>query len=310
MTNEGGRFTQAVMVDAMHEIARQLGVTATADAQLLRLTNNAVFALPTAGLVIRIVRSVVLHARVAKVVRLAQWFAEIEAPTVRLLTSVGQPLRVGDLSATVWHYVPPSLSSPSVSDLGRSLRQFHSLGAPPFPLLQWDPVREARTRLADAESLSDEQRAVLLDWCGRLAPRLAALNRRAGGGLLHGDAHAGNLVRGPDGHVLLCDFDPTCLGPWQFDLVPTAVGEQRFGREGTHRALAEAYGYDVTADPDWPLLREARELKMITGVLSYLGSTPGVAEEFTIRLRSVVEGDETARWRPYAEFGVAGRKPC
>ncbi|MBM0236876.1 hypothetical protein JNW88_06435 [Micromonospora sp. ATA32] len=48
-----GRFTQEVMAAAMHQVAAHLGVRAD-NAQLLRFTNNAVFALPSAGIVIRL----------------------------------------------------------------------------------------------------------------------------------------------------------------------------------------------------------------------------------------------------------------
>ena len=42
--------------------------------------------------------------------------------------------------------------------------------------------------------------------------------------------------------------------------------------------------FDVTADPDWPTLREARELKMVAAAGPLLASTPGVADEFAVRL--------------------------
>jgi aminoglycoside phosphotransferase (APT) family kinase protein len=156
--------------------------------------------------------------------------------------------------------------------------------------------------LTDAEFLADNDRQFIEAWCDRLAPRIADLNQRTGRSLVHGDAHAGNLIRTTDGHILLCDFDGTCLGPWQFDLVPAAVGEIRFGRVGEQKILAATYGCDVTADPDWALLREARELKMVTGVLPYLGGGPGVADEFAIRLRSITSGDHDARWTPFANL--------
>lgn len=82
------------------------------------------------------------------------------------------------------------------------------------------------------------------------------------------------------------------------------MGEARFGRAGTHAALATAYGYDVTTDPDWPLLREARELKMIAAAVPLLRSSPGVAAEFTTRLRSIAAGDADARWTPFAQLRI------
>lgn len=305
---EGGRFTQAAMTAAMHHIAENLGVAAQ-DARLLRLTNNAVFALPAAGLVIRITRSYGLHPRVHKVVQLGAWFETTGAPTVRLAPGIAQPIEVDSLLASLWHYLPPADPTPDVRDLGGVLRRFHALPAPPFTLPAWDPVGDARTRLDDAEALPPGDRDALAAWCADLAPRIEALNARTPPGLVHGDAHAGNLLRDADGRAVLCDFDPTCLGPWQVDLVAVAVGEARFDRPGAHQGLAAAYGYDVTTDPDWPLLREARELKMVAAAVPLLASAPGVAEEFHTRLNSVLRGDTSARWTPFADLRTATCAP-
>jgi hypothetical protein len=295
-----GRFTEDAMASAMRQVAKQLDVPSD-HATLLRLTNNAVYALPHAGLVIRITRSYGLQERVHKVVALAEWFANIDAPTIRLAAGP-QPIVVDELLATAWIYLPQHPPQPTAGDLGAVLRRFHHLGEPPLPLPAWDPVGDARARLGDAEALPEMDREFLVDWCDRLQPRITALNVRAGAGLVHGDAHAGNLLRRDDGQVVLCDFDATCLGPWQVDLVAVAVGEVRFGRAGAHATLAGAYGYDVTTDPAWALLREARELKMVAAAVPLLASAPGVAHEFTTRLRSIKHNDPTARWTPFADL--------
>ena len=302
MTETSGRFTEGAMTRAMLQVARRLGVPAH-DASLVRLTNNAVYALPTAGLVIRITRSLVLKDRVRKVVKLATWFEHINAPTVRLSPCIDQPVPVGDLLATVWRYVPPTPPEPTAHDLGRVMREFHALPPPPFALPLWDPVQDARARLDDAEALDDHRRAVLARWCDRIEERIVDLRARGGWRLVHGDAHVGNLLRETRERVVLCDFDPTCIGPWQVDLAAVAVGEIRFGRANAYRSLVAAYGYDVTNDPDWPLFRKARELKMIVAAVPLLASSPGVAEEFRIRLSSIMRGDENARWTPYAKLG-------
>ncbi|BCJ55765.1 hypothetical protein Asp14428_72400 [Actinoplanes sp. NBRC 14428] len=83
------------------------------------------------------------------------------------------------------------------------------------------------------------------------------------------------------------------------------VGEIRFGRAGAHRRLAAAYGYDVTRDPHWPLLREARELKMTIAAVPLLASGAGVREEFLRRIDSVRRADTTARWIPYGKLSAA-----
>jgi hypothetical protein len=296
-----GRFSEEAMTAAMRTVADELRVRSD-DARLLRLTNNAVFALPAAGIVIRITRSHRFHDRVRKVVDLGRWFERIDAPTIRLAPNIAQPVQVGDLLASIWRYLPPTPPAPAVEDLGAVLRDFHHLGPPPFSLPRWDPVRDARTRIADAENLDDGDRSFLLDWCDRLEAPVASLQRQASTQLIHGDAHVGNLLRERTGRVVLCDFDAVCLGPWQVDLAAVAVGEVRFGRRGAHRTLATAYGYDVTADPSWPLLREVRELKMIAAAVPLLCSSAAIRAEFTSRLRSARCGNLDTQWTPFAEI--------
>ncbi|MFI6132596.1 phosphotransferase family protein [Micromonospora sp. NPDC051141] len=296
-----GRFSEEVMTRAMREIAAGLGVP-TKDARLLRLTNNAVFALPASGLVIRIARTHRLRDRVTKVVQLARWFAEIDAPTIRLAPKVVQPVEVADLTASVWAYVPGNASAPTVEDLGSSLRRFHALDSPPSSVAAWDPVGDARRRLVDADGLSAEDHDYLRAWCEHLEPQIAELNERSERTLIHGDAHVGNLLREPSGRVVLCDFDATCIGPWQVDLAAVAVGAARFGTGEAHRRLANAYGYDVTSDRHWSVLREARELKMISAAAPLLASSAAVAAEFAIRMRSIDQMEPTRRWTPFANL--------
>lgn len=297
MTN--GRFTEQIMTAAMHHLADAYDLDAS-DARLLRLTNNAVFALPHANVVIRIARTYQPGARVAKGVALAAWFADIDAPTIRLTGPAAQPLLVDGLQATVWRYLPPR-GLLTARDLGAALKQLHALGLPPFELPQWDPVADARRRLADAEALSDDDRQTLTAWCDDLEPRVAELRHRTPATLVHGDAHVGNLLHDGD-RVVFCDFDATSAGPWQADLVAVPVGEERFGRPGAHRELADTYGYDVRGDPDWPLLRAARELKMVIAAVPLLASTLGVADEFRLRLSTILNGDTTTAWTPFADL--------
>ncbi|MEU6073309.1 aminoglycoside phosphotransferase family protein [Micromonospora sp. NPDC047074] len=285
----------------MRQTATGLGVPSD-DAQLLQLTNNAVFALPRSGIVIRIARSHRLRDRVTKVVQLARWFAEIDAPTIRLAPGVEQPVEVGDLVASIWTYVPPRSPAPAVEDLGSVLREFHALGLPPFPMPVWDPIHDARRRLADAEGINRNDRDFLLEWCDRLDPPITALNERTDPMLIHADAHAGNLLRYSSRRVVMCDFDATSAGPWQVDLAAVAVGEARFGGTRAHRRLAKAYGFDVTSDPEWPILRDVRELKMIVAAVPLLASSPSHVAEFANRIESVRSGDHVAGWTPFADL--------
>lgn len=299
MSAPDGRFTEPVMTAAMRQVADQIDADTT-DARLLRLTNNAVYALPAAGLVIRIARSHQFHDRVTKTVSLGHWFATVDAPTIRLAGPATQPLHIAGLLATVWAYLPGDGNQLGAIDLGTALRAFHTVPLPDFPLPAWDPVGDARRRIDDAEALPDTDRHALLNWCDQLEPRLTDLTHQSGQSLIHGDAHVSNLLRAPDGRVVFCDLDAACIGPWQADLVAIPVGEARFGTTGAHHQLATAYGYDVAADPNWPVLRAARELKMIAAAVPLLASGPGIAEEFSLRLRSVLHNTPDTRWTPFA----------
>jgi hypothetical protein len=301
-----GRFTEERMRTALGAFADRLGVDA-GDAKTLHMANNAVYALPGAGVVLRITRSNKLHDRVRKGARLGRWFAEVDAPTIRLAPYPDQPLAYEDLLATVWDYVPPSTDAPDADDLGQVLREFHSLPAPTFDLPRWDPVGTARKRIADAEALDANDRRMLLDWCDRLEPEIHALVNASLGTLVHGDAHVGNLLRRPDSRVVLCDFDSTCLGPAGVDLAAVAAAEIWFGSTGEHQRLATSYGHDITTDPAWPILRQARELTFVVGGVPLMASTPGVAEEFRLRLDSVMAQDTSTTWTPYAAFARTER---
>jgi hypothetical protein len=301
-----GRFTEERMRAALDALADRLGVDA-GDARTLHMANNAAYALPGAGIVLRITRSNQLHDRVRKGARLGGWFAEVDAPTIRLAPFPDQPLAYEDLLATVWDYVPPASSAPDADDLGQVLREFHSLPAPTIDLPRWDPVGTARKRIADAEALGAGDRQALLEWCDRLEPEIDALVSASPGTLVHGDAHVGNLLRRPDDRVILCDFDSTCLGPAGVDLAAVAAAEIWFGSTGEHLRLAASYGLDITTDPDWPILRQARELTFVVGGVPLLASTPDVAAEFRLRLDSVIAHDTSVTWTPYAAFAKTDR---
>jgi len=117
--------------------------------------------------------------------------------------------------------------------------------------------------------------------------------------LLHGDAHLGNLIPSPTGPVL-CDFDSSSYGPPEWDLTPLAVGVVRFGEPvGRYRELVRTYGVDVTELDGFQVLREVRELKLITSVLPILSSRPEVRPELFRRIGDVRSGDTSSRWARY-----------
>lgn len=298
------KFGTETMHSILTAFADQLGVDPS-DAETLHMSNNAVYALPKAGVVVRITRSTKLHERVHNVARLGQWLADIKAPTIRLTKGIKQPLAHGDVLATVWDLLPPADSPPTVGDLGKTLKAFHDINVTGADLPNWDPVDIARKRIADGDLLTESERDWLLGWCDRVAPQVEVLNASISMSLVHGDAHVGNLLRHPDGHTVLCDFDSTCIGPKGVDLASAARAAIRFGHHDKHDQLVKSYGYDITTDPAWPILREARDLAYVVSGVPLMSSSPAIAKEFRLRLDSVMTGDTTVRWTVYADAAKA-----
>ncbi|MEV0066019.1 MULTISPECIES: phosphotransferase family protein [unclassified Amycolatopsis] len=293
----GGRFTPAKLRGALADTCAQLGLD-PAGARLLRFTNNAVYALATAPVVVRIVGSTRLRHRVGTVVRVAEHFARHGIPAIRLIEGVEQPLHVGRHLVTVWHEVRSVGPAPTPADLAGLLRRVHAL-PPPAGLAEWAPFDAVRARVSDAEELADDDRRFLLDRCAEVEAQLAELDFPLARGFVHGDAYPGNVIPGAGGPVL-CDFDSSCVGPPEWDLTPLAVGRERFGDPpGRYQEFARAYGFDVTAWSGFAVLRAVRELKLTTSVLPILRSHPQVRAELRRRLDDLRHGRTAAGWSRY-----------
>lgn len=168
--------------------------------------------------------------------------AERELSVVRHLVAVGAPvvppsplLPVGphvedDLVMTFWQEVPHDptlrLAPDAIEPLLRGLHAKLATYPGPLPFLG-PPSGDARSALMTAlhhGALPVDEATFLLDLRDRLEPRLAAYADRAVP--LHGDAHAGNLLVGPNGPVWI-DFEETCSGPPEWDF--TCLHQQEVG---------------------------------------------------------------------------------
>lgn len=294
--SQEGRYTRERLALALAQVCSSAGLD-PAGARLIRFVNNAVFRLREHDVVVRIVLAPSLVHRAGHVVDAAHWLAEHDVPAVRLLSGVQQPVRVGGHTATLWELVPER-AEPTAADLGVLLRRLHELPAPPS-LPCWRPMQDVRRKCGDAEELDPADRDFLAEYCDRIERRLANLRPELPWSVVHGDAHLGNVISGPDGPVL-CDLDSLSVGPPEWDLTPLAVGHLRMGHPPERYAeLVGSYGRDVTAWSDFGLLRELRELKIATSGLPILRSNPGIRDQLHRRLRTIRDGDLSTQWAPY-----------
>lgn len=292
-----GRFTREKLDDVLRRVCALLGLDAE-NATLLRFTNNAVYSLAHDPVVVRIVGSRALAHRAHKVVTVARHFERHGVPAIRLLGGVPQPLPIGENVVTVWQRVADTGRQATSADLAALLRLVHAL-PPPEGIGDWAPLADVRARVSDAEELAPDDRRFLLRRCAEVEASLLALEFPLSRGLVHGDAHPGNVIVGEQGPVL-CDFDSSCFGPPEWDLTPLAVGRERFGDPAAwYRDLARTYGFDVTEWEGFPVLRAARELKLTTSVLPIMRSHPSVRHELRRRLEDLRLGRTHTRWVRY-----------
>ncbi|WP_329484200.1 aminoglycoside phosphotransferase family protein [Kribbella sp. NBC_01484] len=302
---------------ALRDIASAAGLD-PAGAVLLRYTMNAVYKLPAANLVLRIAPAA-NRSTVYRVTKIAHRLAELDLPTVRLAPGLQEPIETPDWAATAWTYLQQIPGKRHrQAELARPLLAFHSLNDLGFPLPQWDPISRAQSRLETAAAARDGELEYLQTWASGqvgldLSDLVDWLRRRSRSvraaaastdwllptSVIHGDAHAGNLLTDTRGQSVLCDLDSVSIGPPEWDLVPAAHGVERFGdpRE-QYDELSAGYGFDLLSSPTWPTLRSVRELQIVTSVIDGLPGRPDVAHELAHRLRSLIAGD-TATWHRY-----------
>ena len=245
---------------------------------------------------VRIARSADRLQRVQRELCVARWLATAAVPAVRVIDEVDQPLVVDDRPVTFWHTVTGGDPVPTHVDLARLLAAFHHAPDCPCDLASFDPLQATQSRLRKAEGIGPGDRDFLEDRCVVLNDQLRHLTFALPRGPIHGDAHTSNLLT-DHGQVVLLDFESAAVGPREWDLLPTAIGVERYGRpERQYREFAGTYGFDVREWPGYPVLREVRELTMTTWIMQNIGESPAAAAEFALRVGSLRERDFDRAW--------------
>ncbi|HET9254883.1 MAG TPA: aminoglycoside phosphotransferase family protein [Pseudonocardiaceae bacterium] len=284
------------IIAGLRAVCGELGLDHSG-ARLLRNVNNAVFQLSRDPVVIRLVTLPSYIPRATLAVTAATVFAEHDVPAIRLIPGIPQPLRVGDHVATVWQAVTPTGPPPGGSELASLLRAVHAVPLPCCGLPSWDPLTDFDNRVRDASEMTAADRDFLLRRSTELAAAVAELDFALPTAVLHGDAHVGNVIPGPDRPVL-CDFDSCSIGPPEWDLTPIAVSHVRFHRPPAHlRDLIDTYGFDVRDWDGFEVLHGVRDLKLIGGVFPRAGASEAMQAEFHRRMASLRAGRRFERWQ-------------
>lgn len=272
-------------------LADAYGIDDVSDAYPLRVGTNVVVALPAAGKVMRIRTASVMavHSNLLDVADLARR-ADVLGPASEMLSIVGEYV------VTLW---PLGYDLPTVEEgyagFGAALRSLHQL-SPRDGLGRLNTLWRLDARLPELAELGVPADDV--DFLRRRADELRGVHdamRFSGSDLIHADAHIGNAVIA-DGAVKLIDLDGLRVGPWQYDLVPTAVAARRCGEVAIFEQVVAGYGRDPRG---WEFFNDACALRELTSV-SWLGTMYAYSEthrdEFHRQLDSLRDGTDH-RWR-------------
>jgi aminoglycoside phosphotransferase (APT) family kinase protein len=266
---------------------------------LLHIRGNAVYHLPHNDAIARIrfapTRPEVVRDQLTAALQATSWLRRLDFPVTEPL-DLDQPIAVDGHLATFWHYATVIVEGArDALTLGKLIRRLHSVPAPDISLPPANPLGSLRTDLHDCDAITPADREWLLASADLLEQRYLRATWTLGSGLIHGDAHVGNLLHAVDA-VVLGDWDAVSHGPREIDLVPMSMW-YRYGRPRTEwEEFCAGYGTDPAGPPGISLLQELRELQALA---SYARNSadPAHREELTRRVTSLKEGDKDLPWR-------------
>ncbi|WP_171064570.1 aminoglycoside phosphotransferase family protein [Actinomadura soli] len=272
------------------------------DAVRLAGRANAVYRLPHANAVARLRQthnSPEWDRRMATSVKVTRWLAERDYPTVQPLDAVPQPVTVNGWTVTFWQYEPPGedATSANATDLARLLRRLHTLQNPPIELPATDPLGSLPIDLHQhPEALTTQQRDWLLRRCADIAAAYptAPMPPELDHGLIHGDAHTGNLIPTCGGYVV-CDWDSVSHGSRAQDLIPSLYRVVRLGSpRSTWLEMCSAYGIDPDLEhhPGMQLLYRAREIRALAAYVRAASRSVAAKAELDKRMRTLMTGED------------------
>lgn len=262
--------------------------------RLVHHFSNAVYHLPQANAIARITTGDDSVSRIRLTVRVVEQLLEHGVPATPPLPGAGV-VEVDGATVSFWQYLPqPEGRVLTASHLGTALKQLHKVEMPALELPSWTPLESLRAAIADddvSRPLSSSERAWLADAVEKTVYDLGRLDYPLGIGVIHGDAWLGNLLWDAEDNAVLCDWDWTCFGPREVDLIPTWHATWRYGKDPVRpKAFAAAYGHDLEDWEGTATLLAMRDLVQITGPLRRAADSDRHARALRQRLDGIRDG--------------------
>jgi aminoglycoside phosphotransferase (APT) family kinase protein len=238
-----------------------------------------------------------------RTVAVARWLESVSYPAVRALP-LNQPVEIGASAVTFWKALSDAGDEyASVTEVAKLLRWLHSLTPAPqeLELPSYEPLNAIMQRLDMDCWLSDMDRAFLLRRLADASERYSQLNFVLDPGVIHGDANVGNILRDSTGMPVVIDLDSFATGPREWDLIQTAMFYQEFGwhSRDEYEEFVDEYGFDIRRWDGYTVLRDIRELHMVTWLAQSALVNDEKAREARKRLKAMGDGSSRKDWEPY-----------
>jgi hypothetical protein len=266
--------------------------------RLVRYGTNAIFELPSEGLALRLTPPGTRVTSVETQVEFARWAEGRGCP-------VGAPAAVpvvrGGLEggvASFWQWLDADAERAGPEQYGLALRGFHAMALEcPIELPRWNPFGRLDDRWTNPEVIAElgEARASELRERSDALSDSPLLWRDVQ--VIHGDAHAGNLLHCA-GVYVWTDFDLIARGPALDDLASYGLAVRRFGHaEHELDTVLRCYGASDEQRAQLRLVTDVKELLSLAW-LSTILARPGARAEFQRRVDSVVD-DAPDVWQAF-----------
>jgi hypothetical protein len=259
-------FSAACSRRALDGVGTALGIN-TAQAELVTQGEIAVYDLRGLRMIARVAQTTDYLSDFRTEVEVARWLESAGFPAARLAGPADQPIVHDGRVLTFWAQIAEHKYYGTVTELANLLRRLHDLEPPSSLVLpELRPFKGARARISRAE-LPEDDREFLLSRLGDLRDSYARLDFVLPRGPIHGSASINSVL--PlmwDGSRVLVDLDCFAVGPREWDLVLTAMYFERFGwhTDDEYLEFASGYGFDVMRWPGYTVLRNIRELMLLT----------------------------------------------
>jgi Ser/Thr protein kinase RdoA (MazF antagonist) len=279
------------------EAARRWGLAGTPE--LLRLGTNASHRVGDA--VVRVAPPGREREAVERELALARFLAERDFDAVRPL-DVEQPIDVDGHWATAWAWIPHDPGAVTEGEaFGALVGGFHEVTEEyDAPLPGWGGLELIAARLgglARNPHFAPDELATLEDVRSGLEQRLQELASSTPVGVVHGDAHPGNvLTETGTGRTVLADFDLIGRGPRAWDLAPAALHPRRYGADPAWWEAVRR-GYGRPEDASWAVCLRVRELASAAWLFAAEDpDAPARSAEADVRMRAFTGEPDPPVW--------------